>query len=265
MLRGAIDFYDGLSVGGWVYTPGAAPGGLSLLAFVDDACVGTGRADRFRQDLADAGLGDGRCGFNFPVSLADPDDAARLHVRVEGSDFVLLQRGARVAGARTDERPTHPDRIDYSAESVDWMRARHWLDQTDYDFLRHIHGVGLFDRTLHTAAAERRDPAAEAGRMLELYRQGPVRLQETLIRLYNIGPERPRLVQGAAIPIVAVHAPAGAVRLLEGSRGVRRTDALDRAMHRPCGVDRLLLLDTRAVFAGEGDVTARVFRAVARG
>lgn len=263
MLRGAIDYYDGLSVGGWLYAPDVPLRDRTVLAFVDAACVGAGKVDGFRQDLADAGLGDGYCGFNFVVSLAEPDDAARIHVKLEGSDFMLIQRGARVVDPKAQPASgAHADRHDYSPESIAWMRDQNWLDQTGYDFLRHVSTVGLYDRTLRTVGTEWLDPAAEAKRLFELYRQGPVRVQEALIQLRNLTQERERLVEGAAIPIVAIHADDGAVRLLEGSRGDKRAADLSGATRHACRADRILLLDTRATFSGDTDDTARVFRAV---
>jgi hypothetical protein len=124
--------------------------------------------------------------------------------------------------------------------------------------------IGLYDRSLRGPAATMIDPAAEAKKLFELYRQGPVKVQEALIELHNLSEERANLLDGAAIPVIAVHAPDGAIRLLEGSRNDRKASAADLAgaTRHACRSDRLLLIDTRATFAGETAESARVFRAV---
>ncbi len=232
-----------------------------VLAFVERTCVGRGVVDVFRADLARAGLGDGHCGFRFPVKLADPADASQLYLKLEGSDFLLPQRGSRVVDGAMFSLTMNVDRTDYSPESIDWMRDHRWLNQTDYDFLRHITTIGLYSRILRTVT-EWLDPAAEARRLFELYRQGPVQMQETVIQLRNLAAERHRLVNGASIPLLAIHAEAGAVRLMEGSRGAQHSAEVGAATRHICSGDRLLLVNARTTYTGETNDTARVFRAV---
>jgi GT2 family glycosyltransferase len=59
-------------VSGWAYSAGAEQAFVTVEIFVDGVSVGTTAADQFRQDLLDAGFGDGNCAFWFRV----PDSAA---------------------------------------------------------------------------------------------------------------------------------------------------------------------------------------------
>lgn len=265
MLRGAVDYFDGTNIGGWIYSAEVPMRDRGVLAFVDGVCIGAGKVENLRQDLADAGLGDGYCGFNFTISLPDPADAPRVVVRLEASDFALIQRNTKLAGPTGEGAAVQSDKADYSIESIEWMREQNWLDQTGFDFLKHVTTIGIYDRSLRSTGGEMIEPAAEAKRLFELYRQGPVKVQEALIELRNLDEERPNLIDGAAIPVIAVFASAGSLRLLEGSRNERKGGAaanLAGATRHACRGDRLLLLDTRATFAGDSSDTARIFRAV---
>jgi hypothetical protein len=244
MLRGAIDYSDGRRVGGWLYAPELPMRDRTILAFVDTACVGAGKVDVFRQDLLDAGLGDGHCGFDFPVTLARIDDRKRVHVRLELSDFSLLQQDCAIvvpASAQESGRQ-------YSSESIDWMREQKWVDAADERFLRDLLVTGAHEHELAGRPEVPGDAASEAKRLFELYRQGPVRVQQSVIRLQNLADERSRLIEGAAIPILAIHAPDGDV-VLGASIGFA------------CGDDRLLLVDARTTMSGNSDKTARLYRA----
>lgn len=244
MLRGAVDFSDGWRVGGWLYSPEVAVRDRLVLAFVDGDCVGSGTIDRFRQDLADVGLGDGHCGFDFPVRLVRAGDRERVCIKLDLSDFALLQKGARIVGgaARAIERTAA------SADSIGWMRKRGWIGQAEAAFLADLATCGVHELAV-------RDPVVDAKRLFALYRQTPVRVQEALIRLDNLAAERSRLVEGAAIPIVALHAPAGEVVVSPSG------EAPGPARY-SCGDDRLLFVDMRADVVGVSGQTARVYRAV---
>lgn len=238
MLRGAIDLNDGWRIGGWIHSPEVPVKDRLILAFVDGQCVGSGHVTIFRQDLADAGLGDGHCGFNFPITLARIDDRARVYVKLDWSDFALLQQTGRMVDGNAPTIAAHA----YPAESIAWMRARGWIDNTQASALNDLTTTGLH------AAAITDTPAATATRLFELYRQSPVRPQETLIRLSNLAAERDNLIRGAAIPLLAIHAPAGTITI--------------GPVAHPCTDDRLLLIDARLPFAGTTDTNARVYRAV---
>ena len=96
MIRGAIESVTRNRVFGWIWSPDFALNGRTVLAFLDDVCIGAGKIDGFRQDLKDAGLGDGQAGFNFNLTYPNHLDAPRVVVKIEGSDVVLVQRRARI-------------------------------------------------------------------------------------------------------------------------------------------------------------------------
>lgn len=98
MIRGAIEQATRENVSGWLYCQAMPLRGGLVLAFVGEECVGTGRIEFYREDLHKARLGDGYCGFYFPVQLQDNQDPAAIVVRLADSDLSLLQRGSLVVG-----------------------------------------------------------------------------------------------------------------------------------------------------------------------
>jgi hypothetical protein len=255
MLRGAIDYSDGWRIGGWLYSAELPLRDRPVLAFVDGACVGAGKIDVFRQDLADAGLGDGHSGFDFPITLARIDDRTRAYIKLELSDLALLQRTAGIV----DEASPLAEPNRYTADSIAWMRDRAWLDDAAARFIEELALSGGYGHPLPDGF----EPVAEAKRLFELFRQSPVGVEESLIRLKNLSEERLRLVEGAALPIIAIHGRDGEVLLERAPAG--STDEASGLMPQryPCGEDSLLFLDTRADFSSALDVTVKVYRAVA--
>ncbi len=100
MIRGAIEWAGAGSIRGWIFSPEAGLRGRTLLAFLDGQCVGAGEIGLFREDIRDAGLGDGYSGFEFDIVLDDPADAPRVVVALDWCDAVLMQRNARVGPVR---------------------------------------------------------------------------------------------------------------------------------------------------------------------
>lgn len=97
MLRGAIELVTDDTIAGWVYSPDVELRGRTVLAFLDDFCIGSGRVEVFRQDIRDARLGSGHAGFQFGLTYRGKPEPARVFVKLEGSDAVILRRGARIA------------------------------------------------------------------------------------------------------------------------------------------------------------------------
>ncbi len=96
MIRGAIETAQDRLVSGWMYCKVQSLRDQLVLAFSGGRCVGSGKVEIFRKDLADAGLGDGYCGFHFPVALEKGEHPASLVVKLADSDVVLVQAGSRV-------------------------------------------------------------------------------------------------------------------------------------------------------------------------
>ncbi|WP_421995231.1 hypothetical protein [Roseococcus sp.] len=261
MIRGAVEQVVSNRVSGWVYSPIADLKGSTLLAFVDDVCVGAGQIDVFRQDLADAGLGDGRFGYSFAVSLNDAADSGRLVVKLEGSDALLKQGSSRVQSALLAAPAAPVGTLALPAPVLHWMRNRAWLGQSDYDFLRYFSQLGIYDRTL-TMSVERpdridvelKDPAEAAADILGLVcMRDPQLIRMTVetasdiadLAAANNGPGTP--------PIVALWARERArLDVIEGSHlaDAAGQDAAPAraAVEYSLGPDRLLFLDTRCTF-----------------
>jgi len=158
VIRGSIEVAQRKRVAGWIFCSAASVRESEVLAFIGARCVGAGRVDRFRQDLYEAGLGDGYCGFDFPLNLADDDKLGGVVVRLAGSDASLIQAGTRLLGPQDDIEAS--DAIDLGAlapATVAWMHDRGMLEQHEYDFLRAVQALGAYERGLRPA----RRPGAE--------------------------------------------------------------------------------------------------------
>ena len=253
MIRGAVDYIDSERVGGWIHSDAADLRGQMVLAFLDNDCVGAGRIELFRQDLADAGLGDGKVGFNFGVSLPEGASLGQVVLKLENSDFALLQPKSRVsAEADTIDGTAYRS---YSMETVEWMRERGWLDQTEFDFLKALANVGLYDRSLHLSRDALAEPRSEAAKMFEFYRQGHVDVEAQNIDLKYLEAKRLALLKSGDLPIVAIAAKKGTIAVVEGSHtddNILIDGELVGAVNYKCGADRLIFLDLRAKFTARG-------------
>lgn len=138
MIIGSIEFCSGYEVGGWLYSPKVELSGETVLAFLDGVCVGSGEISLHRQDLADAGLGNGRLGFTFPITLPDMDDAGRVVVTLTGCEAIIMQKGASVRSAETARPPALPD-----SARIDWMQQRGLLSASGADAIRALLTYGV--------------------------------------------------------------------------------------------------------------------------
>jgi len=256
MLRGAIELVQGNTVAGWIYSPSVDLRGLTVLAFVDSACVGGGKVDVKRNDLADAGMDDGRFGFHFPVTLTDPSDDKRLVVKLEGSDAVLVQAKSRIVGLGGQGARPPQGALGLTLETLQWMQGRGWLSQSDYDFLRFFRQLGVYDRTL-AAPVERpdrvevelRDPAQVAAELMGLMQMGSV--EPVRVNLPSAGDVAGFLKrEGKAASVIALWSRERArLDFVEGSHLAQADRAPTRApVEYALGPDRLLFIDARCTF-----------------
>jgi hypothetical protein len=255
MLRGAIDLTHPERIGGWIYSELGSVRGRTILAFIDDKCVGSGIVDVFRKDLADAGLGDGYLGFSFPVSVKDPDDICRAIVRLDGSDTVLLQPSSKIASKKKADLFTS---IIDSADSIEWMRSSGWLAPEEFTFLKYIHQIGAFDYSLLVPkSADKKetgllDPVKAAQSLLSL-----LCLRKTVVLDLQITISEPdsflNQILAAAkkpLPVVAVTSRVpGTIAVVEGSHfDAKTSSSLVGAVDYPFGPDRLLFLNLACTF-----------------
>lgn len=260
MLRGAIESVSRNRTYGWIWSPDASLRGRTVLAFLDEACIGGGKIDGFRKDLKDAGLGDGYAGFNFDLTYPNPADAPRVTVKLEGSDFVLVQAGSRLGLPQGEAGAAWPTEL----STLRWMCTRGWLSQSDFDFLRFLRQLGVYERSLVVPPAgevvqERApqvilDPAETAASMLALTRFDEVVVKrEALASLRDwrrlAEQQHPKGGPGA---VFGLWAPKRArLAVIEGSHTsppepVEQT-RLPTGTEYGLGPDRLLFLDARIV------------------
>jgi hypothetical protein len=147
MFLGNIDFASRTHVEGWVYCARLSLVGARVHAFVDDHCVGTGIVDLYRQDLVEAGVGDGLGGFSFSISLDPSEDPRMLHIRVEDGNALIRQPASRLASRQQIASAIRARALD--PEAVSWMRARAWLTQAQHDTLQTLIAYGVCKQSLH--------------------------------------------------------------------------------------------------------------------
>jgi hypothetical protein len=252
MLRGAIDLVQSDRIGGWIYSDVGEVGDRTVLAYVGGQCVGAGRVDLLREDLRAAGLGDGRLGFSFGISLEDPTDLPRVVVKLDGSDLALLQPSATVAKAELFQPSLA------NLERVDWMRQKGMLAPSEVSFLKYLQQLSAFDYSLvqargqGAAKSELADVRATAQNLFDLVSLRRADLRETELTLRHA--EEIALAVftegGNPFSIVAIHAAEpGVVAVVEGSHeDPAKNVNFDGAIDYHFGPDRLLLLDLNARF-----------------
>ena len=90
---GYIDVFDQDRVAGWAADKKAPSAPIAVDIYVDDRLQATLTADMFRQDVKDAGYGDGRKGFNLPLGSGTPSPPGKLvRLLAAGSEQVLAAR-----------------------------------------------------------------------------------------------------------------------------------------------------------------------------
>jgi GT2 family glycosyltransferase len=85
---GNLDFVKGFYVYGWAYNKKDLDERVEVVVFVDDKPVAEGVADLFRQDLLDAGIGDGKHGFIIKL----PEDLVSNEERVLSVKFKKMAK-----------------------------------------------------------------------------------------------------------------------------------------------------------------------------
>lgn len=269
IMRGAIDQVSVDNVAGWLYSEAGPLRGHTVLALIDDECVGAGTVDIFRPDLMDAGLGDGYSGFDIRIIVPRAGDEQRLVVKLDGSDLVLLQPSARIS------KPSKLSGLALfslrSPKSLEWMRTRGWLEQMEIDLFRALHQFGIYDRSLRMAKSAEKasgtpllDPEHEASVLFELLRMERVELQEhKLENVRALAAQRAQLAAQTPEPVVALwSAKREALMVVEGSHQDEQLigNELSGAVDYVVGPDRLILLDVRCRFGNQSDSGATGLR-----
>lgn len=193
MIIGAIEICDSNEIGGWLHCHNMNLKGETVLAYLDDACVGSGEIGLFRQDLADAGLGDGHLGFLFGITLPSPVDASRVVVTLSNCEAVILQRGATVVNVAANTEPssficgTLPEDA-----QLEWLQVRGMMPETEADLIQALAAYG--------AASDQIDPEDASARLQAVFEA---------IHLGPVGVDYIDLASDEDIPaVLAAHEPA---------------------------------------------------------
>lgn len=98
--HGVLERADATGVAGWAFDPVRPERRPSVVVRLDGREVGRVAADLFRDDLLEAGIGDGRHGFalDFDEPLA-PGRSHRLEAVIDGADATAIEGGSATIGA----------------------------------------------------------------------------------------------------------------------------------------------------------------------
>ncbi|WP_062209756.1 hypothetical protein [Aureimonas sp. AU12] len=256
MIRGSIEFVTADLIQGWIYTEDGRIRDRTLLAFRGDLCVGAGKVDTFRGDLADAGIGDGHLGFSFPISVPS-DQVGSVVLKLEGSDAMIVQGGAFVTTGAAPVAGLSRSDVRERLAALKWALKHGRIGQGDFDFLRILWSFGVYERGLvrrnaGDEAVVTDQPAAVAAALLESYLGTDARLGATLVRSpIEFAAEIARIAaKGDGAPVIALHTRDRAtLRVLEGSHvDEGASDAARSApfVDYPLAGDNLVMLDARA-------------------
>ena len=100
-IRGSVDSISAEGASGWAFASGTGPARtLVIQALLDGRVIGETVADQHRSDLAEAGLGDGRCGFTMAFYDAPIERQLLpfISIRPRGGDVELPRTGLTGVG-----------------------------------------------------------------------------------------------------------------------------------------------------------------------
>ena len=91
IYEGCLEFAGVTHITGWARCVNHTGEPVELDILVDGRLFSTVKADEFRQDLLDAGKGNGCCGFVFPIPRQQFRDNKihSIHVKISGTDIAL--------------------------------------------------------------------------------------------------------------------------------------------------------------------------------
>ncbi len=135
-IKCSIDRCDEDAVDGWIFDPDQPGTRFSLDVLLAGRMIGGCRADQFRPDLKDAGLGNGDCAFSFTMPADfSVRDLSLIRLRVAGTDL-LLPSPAQPTNA------TVSPSVQASGRSTSRF-GNLWIDRADWiDVLGRKHRAG---------------------------------------------------------------------------------------------------------------------------
>jgi hypothetical protein len=119
-----VDVCDTARIEGWVFDADTPDQKLTLEVFVNGSHIGECSADIRREDLAEAGLGDGNIAFSFLMPDLLPASALDdVVLRIGGTDICLPVHPPGTPRVRTERPPT------LSQFGGLWIDRTDWIDQ----------------------------------------------------------------------------------------------------------------------------------------
>ena len=157
--EGHVDILNDLEIAGWVYDSSRRDEPIPVEILAGDELLASLKADGFRQDLLDAGKGNGRHAFRFRRS-APSGQAAPLSVRVAGKRWRIQHTAADVLS------PVHQDprRLYQHSLEFGFPRVPHGFTQAESSD-REEDLVSRIIRAYRLAEAEKPREAAAPGDM----------------------------------------------------------------------------------------------------
>jgi len=145
-VLGSVDRFDEFVIEGWITIQGEPDKKLCLDVCLDETLIGQCVADRYREDLKEAGLAEGLCAFHFDMpSFIAGSDVEKIRLRLNNSIlFFDLKKLDVEEIAKPEEPHVIPLRGDASAGL--WIDQADWLDQ-----LALKHRVGKISEELSVA------------------------------------------------------------------------------------------------------------------
>ena len=269
MIRGSIEVAQSTRVAGWIYSSADTVRDKLILAFVGQRCVGAGKVDRFRKDLLEAKLGDGYCGYDFPIKLNDDENLGAVVVKLQNADAALIQSTSRMIGP-DDAGGSAPDLGAIAPASVSWMQDRGWLDQPEYDFLKAIQNIGAYERGLRPPrrnggeAPPALKPESVVSDLLSLYMLCDVDVARFTVKsVSELGTDASPLRKPGVSLAAIWSADRGRVSVDErshagqpASQGIILTEPPSGGIEYSFGPDRLLFLHKHISLAPQGPAPA---------
>lgn len=161
MLKGSIDKLTADQVSGWAYSESGKITGRRILAFIGERCIGAGEVGLLRADLRDAGLGDGKLGFEFAIDAGMVKELEQVHLRLENSDFCLFQTAFHQNIAR-ENQAIQELYTEAELARVEWMNRQGWLTNEQYLGVKALNTLGVYQRTFSKAELAQENMAARA-------------------------------------------------------------------------------------------------------
>lgn len=141
MIKGNIDFFSYTEVRGWIHSQNFSADNTEVSAYVKDLCVGQGTLDVYRQDLVEAGLGEGWSGFEFKIQIPFDVDIRDFIIRLPHCDFVLTPKEDLVLALRPKQRK---ELINFKDDLL-WLRGKGILQEFEFNLLRILYKFGVCD------------------------------------------------------------------------------------------------------------------------